>query len=348
MLALSAVKEQVDQALHEQYAAARRRDAASDFHCLELLQAMDDFIARGGKRLRPYLAYLAYAGLGGKDERSIIAAGVSLELLHNFLLIHDDIIDRDTVRYGGPNIEGVYAKKFAGSEYAAKSVALLAGDIAYSLSHDTLSNLPVSAEQRLAMLKALDETVFTVACGELVDSLAGVPGQEPLSFEQIMAVYTNKTALYSVYLPLQIGAVLAGCEESLLKDLKILAVPLGIAYQMRDDYLGLFGNEQQTGKPITGDAREGKQTIYYALARERLNAKEQKQFSERYGNPKLDEEGVAWIRALFQEKGVVEEVELRITALRQESLAMLAAVPFSREVKKELEKLVSYCTERNS
>lgn len=226
----------------------------------------------GGKRFRPRMVMTAYEGLGGEDSEAAAHVGASFELLHTALIVHDDVIDRDFVRRGIPNVSGSYRDiahtaglSIPTAEHRGMSVAVIAGDLALTASFRLMGLAEANAATRARLLDILDDAVFASAAGELIDvdfSLySGVP-----SVEEIVDMERLKTAVYSFEAPLQAGAVLAGAAESVITALGEFGRNIGIAYQIVDDVLGVFGDEHATGKTTIGDIREGKRTALIAYA----------------------------------------------------------------------------------
>jgi len=238
----------------------------------DLLDELSIFMARGGKRLRPLLCLLAHQGYGGSQPEVALKLAASQELLHAYLLIHDDIIDGDLQRWGGPNIEAVYQTHFRhqgldkpAADQAARSWALLAGDICAALSLNVVAVSGLTGPRLQRSLGLLQQTVLRVLSGELDDVAAGLllsSKQHHVQDEHnILSMYGRKTASYSFELPLQLGAIAAGAPWVELQKLSKLAQPLGIAFQLQDDLLDIFGDSAQTGKPVLADIREGKCTV---------------------------------------------------------------------------------------
>ncbi|TLM82250.1 polyprenyl synthetase family protein [Pseudarthrobacter sp. NamE2] len=256
------------------FADAKLRAVSVDPAYLQLWEALERATA-GGKRSRPRLAMLAYRQLGGTDFSSAAALAASYELLHSALLVHDDVIDRDFFRRGIPNVSGHYRNRAlragassAAAEHAGVAAGVLAGDLALSGAYRLLTSLDAPAGVRQRLYDILDTAVFASVGGEVLDielsSTSGMP-----SIADITKTAHQKTAVYSFEAPLQAGAVLARAPEKAVTALTSFGRYAGIAYQVADDVLGVFGNESRTGKTNWGDLREGKRTalLSYAAAR---------------------------------------------------------------------------------
>ena len=226
----------------------------------------------GGKRFRPQMVMTAYSALGGTDFRAAAHAGAAFELLHTALIVHDDVIDRDFVRRGIPNVSGSYRDlaQTAGlsiptAEHRGMSVAVIAGDLALTGAFRLMDQASPNPEIQHQLNELLDRAVFESAAGELIDvdfSLhAGVP-----SIEDVLQMELLKTAVYSFEGPPQAGAILAGASAELITSMSEFGRNVGIAYQVIDDLLGVYGDEASTGKTTLGDLREGKRTALIAFA----------------------------------------------------------------------------------
>ncbi|WP_461188119.1 polyprenyl synthetase family protein [Arthrobacter sp. Z4-13] len=263
--------ELVEDALQRFFADAKLHAVAVNATYLGLWEALERATA-GGKRSRPRLVMLAYRQLGGTDFSSASALAASYELLHSALIIHDDVIDRDFVRRGIPNVSGHYRSRAlrAGeppeaADHAGISAAVLAGDLALSSAYRLLRAIqaPAAVSQRLNGI--LDDAIFSSVGGEVLDIESSRTPQMP-SLEDITKTAHQKTSVYSFEAPLQAGAVLAGAPEPVVTALTAFGRYAGIAYQIADDVLGVFGKESRTGKTNWGDLREGKRTSLLSFA----------------------------------------------------------------------------------
>jgi len=261
----------VESEIERYLAAARLR--ASDYG--EHYVALWDALARassGGKRGRPALVLAAYSGFGGGDLQVALPVAVSFELLHTAFIIHDDVIDRDLTRRGSPNVAGEFTLRAlrhgATPDQAgvwATTAAILAGDLALSEAHRAIATLPVAPRIRGRLLDLLDRAVFVTAAGELAD-VTNTAQQAPVTLTAVLTTLERKTALYSFEAPLQAGAILAGAPPRALDVLSQFGRLVGVAFQLADDVLGVFGDPAVTGKSALSDLREGKLTALIAFA----------------------------------------------------------------------------------
>lgn len=226
----------------------------------------------GGKRFRPRMVFAAYESLGGTDSEAAACIGAAFELLHTALIVHDDVIDRDFVRRGAPNLAGTYRDRaladggsHAAAEHRGISAAVIAGDLALFNAYRLIDRSGVSDVVRGRLVEVMDDALFASAAGELIDVDFSFAPEVP-RVDDILTMERLKTAVYSFECPLQAGAILAGAPEETVSTLGDFGREMGIAYQIVDDLLGVFGTEAETGKTTIGDLREGKRTVLIAYA----------------------------------------------------------------------------------
>jgi geranylgeranyl diphosphate synthase type II len=236
------------------------------------------------------MVFAAYQALGGTDSEAAACVGAAFELLHTALIVHDDVIDHDFVRRGAPNISGSYRERAraagaseADADHSGISAAVIAGDLALFNAYRLIDRSGVDDQTRERLLEVMDDALFASAAGELIDvDFSWMPGVP--SVDDILAMERLKTAVYSFECPLQAGAILAGASEQTVATLADFGRDIGIAYQLVDDLLGVFGVEAETGKTTVGDLREGKRTVLIAFASAQPGWAEQ---SSGFGDPEL-------------------------------------------------------------
>lgn len=343
-LARHDVAERVEKELDRLYDNYYQEAAVIDTHYAQLIRDMHDFIKQGGKRLRSYLTYIGYTGQGGQDTDAIMPVAASQEVLHNFLLIHDDIIDRDETRYHGLNISGRYRRSVAGdcSEEAAvhygRSVALLAGDINHIFAHRLLLDSDFLPRDILSALRWLDTKILEVAGGEFLDVYLAM-GIEPPQQQQLLNVMRYKTAAYSFECPLVLGAILAGADQRVQEAISELAVPLGIAYQLQDDLLGMFGDSEDTGKPSTSDLEEGKHTLLLHYGFQTATQEQTRILKAVLQNPHITQIELHEVQQVLRDTGAYERVQEEIEGLFSKAESALPVV-LNQEAVQALEELM--------
>jgi geranylgeranyl diphosphate synthase type II len=296
---------QVDAVLARFFSLAKKRAAPMGAE-YEQLWADLEANTTGGKRFRPRMVFAAYEALGGTDLEAAACIGAAFELLHTALIVHDDVIDRDFVRRGAPNLAGSYRDRAAAAgatpaaaEHRGISAAVIAGDLALFNAYRLIDRSGVGDVVRGRLVEVMDDALFASAAGELIDVDFSWAPDVPL-VDDILTMERLKTAVYSFECPLQAGAILAGASEETVVTLGDFGREMGIAYQIVDDLLGVFGTEAETGKTTTGDLREGKRTVLIAYA---TSAPGWDDLAELFGSPDLDDDGAARLRAHLTDCG---------------------------------------------
>lgn len=336
----------------EAYLSSKKKAAALISPQYEALwESIATLASAGGKRLRGYMVYLAYitAHPGNKSETWIHAAA-AVELLHLALLIHDDIIDRDLIRYGVQNVSGQQLTHYepllndnSEARHFADSAAILAGDLLIGGAFELLNAVTCSTEARAAMQTYMHEALFRVAGGELLDTETAFVTPSPSALQ----IAEEKTASYSFSSPLLIGASLGGADKQAQATLRKFGTALGIAYQLQDDLLGMFGDESITGKSTDGDLREGKRTYLVEQFFTRANNAEKEAFTRAFGTQHASyDEQLAAKQALI-DSGARQAVENKIAALVGEAEAAVEALNYSEEASAAYYALIELCVKRD-
>lgn len=320
---------------------------------VRLWQSIENLLLSGGKRFRPYMlmaTYQAYHPDGTLSD--IVPAAVAHELIHSAILIHDDIVDRDTIRYGVNNVSGQYNQHYrelisaqGEREHLSLSAALLAGDALIADSHKLLRKTNRPAELVGEAEEILNTAIFEVIGGELLDiEIAFLPKGTILS--ETIAHY--KTASYSFVAPLTTGAILAQAPEQDIDTLKEIALILGIGYQLRDDMLGMFGDEAATGKSNTTDIKEGKRTYLIEAFEQSANERQLERFYEIFHRHDASSEEIQTAKALLIEAGAKAAVESLIEEKRLQAFEKIESLSLSQESKKLYQTLVERCLNREA
>lgn len=271
-------------------------------------------ITRKGKKIRGSLVVLGYKAAGGTDEKAILDASLSIELIHAGLLVHDDIQDRDDIRRGLPTIHKEFSdlgqKARLGKESAHYGLAMgiNAGISAYFLGYDKLleSNFPEERLTKAARITA--DYILRVSHGQALD-VANVLINN-INQEELLNILKYKTAEYTGVLPLLIGASLAGKSDRLyLKALKEYGLSLGWAFQIQDDILGAFGNEETLGKPVGSDFREGKVTLLMLHLAKHGTPEQKRTQQQILGNKKISKEEISLMQQTLRDCGSLEYVK---------------------------------------
>ncbi|MFD6952192.1 polyprenyl synthetase [Nocardiopsis sp. TSRI0078] len=320
----------------------------------ELAPAMDalEAMLSGGKRLRPTFCYWGWRGAGGAagDER-VVRAAASLEFLQACALVHDDVIDNSDTRRGMPATHKRLAKLHADHGWSGDSegfgmgAAILIGDLCLVWSDEMYQASGFPAEVLRDGRPPFDAMRTEVMAGQYLDTLEQVRGTA--TREAALRVMRYKSAKYTVERPLHLGAALAGRHEELAGVYTAYGVPLGIAFQLRDDVLGVFGDPSTTGKPAGDDLREGKRTLVVAETLARAGAADSARFLSLLGAPDLSVESVEWMRSLIEGSGALAVCEEMITEYADEAVAALESPELDPDAREPLRRLVVAATSRS-
>ncbi|MBB5109971.1 polyprenyl synthetase family protein [Streptomyces spectabilis] len=332
-LDLAALRAQVDTVLRD-FLTGKAAAAAVQHLPQEAARALADFLAAGGKRLRPLLCVLGWQAAAGRGPIApIIQVGAALEMFHAFCLIHDDIMDNSASRRGQPTIHRALAARHADGRTQAAAqrlgtgTAILIGDLALTWSGELLYTADLTAAQLSAVLPLVDIMRTEVMYGQYLDLTS--TGHPTDDVERALAIIRYKTAKYTIERPLHIGAALAGASDPFRAALSEFALPIGEAFQMRDDILGVYGNPAQTGKPCLDDLRDGKHTTLVALALRHATPDQRRTLSVLIGDPALGEIAASRIRRLLTDTGAQAAVEQLIQDRWEQAEQVLARAPFS-------------------
>ncbi|MBG0566543.1 polyprenyl synthetase family protein [Actinoplanes aureus] len=346
----------VDIALKEFFAERRAESGELGADFAATVEELESFVLCGGKRIRPAFAWLGWIGAGG-DPREPVATAVlracaAFELLHAAGLIHDDIIDASETRRGRPAAHVTYARRhqargFSGHADAyGTGTAILIGDLALIWA-DVLvraSGLPADAQVRVSPVwsAARSEVMY----GQLLDLIGQASGSEDV--DAALRVNRYKTASYTVERPLQFGAAMAGADPALMAAYGEFGAGVGVAFQLRDDLLGVFGDPAVTGKPSGDDLREGKRTVLFATALERADQRDPDaaEFLRAKIGTDLSDDELARFRAILVDLGAVDHIEGMIALRTDRALAALEASAVTGPAEHQLAEMAIKATQR--
>ena len=315
------LREIVERALFE-FLGERRRSLPD---AEDLLAELERVARSGGKRLRPAFCIWGYRAGGGTDDEAISRAAASLELLHTFAIIHDDVMDRSPVRRGIP---ATYRQLASGSlgrgaDRFGVSAAILAGDLALALAGELWWRAGFDGRAMMDGAAIYHAMRAEVIGGQYLDLLAAARGDA--TPEETRRISVLKSGRYTVERPLLIGAALAEAPAEIRDALAAFGAPLGEAFQLHDDIIGAFGDPLVTGKDADGDLREGKQTLLVALARKAATPEQRATLDELLGSEDLTTEGAERVRAVLRDTGALDEVRDTISSLLAQARAVLHA-----------------------
>lgn len=325
-------------------------DRATDGTVSRLADAIEAFVLGGGKRLRPAFAYWGYRGAGGPDSDQLVSTVAALELVQASALIHDDVMDDSDTRRGGPAVHRRFAALHRSGHWHGDpdgfgtAAAILVGDLCLAWSDELLHTGGLPPEVLARARPVFDQMRTELTVGQYLDVLNQATGDTTVA--RALTVARLKSATYTVERPLQLGAALAGAPPEVVAAYTAYGQPLGEAFQLRDDVLGVFGDPARTGKPAGDDLREGKRTYLVAAAFEAADDATRSVLATHLGDPKLDESGVAQLRQLITDTGALARAERRITELTAAALAALSTAPLDPAATDALTALASAATSR--
>ncbi len=302
----------------------------------DVSRRLADF-SRRGKMIRGGLVALGYLLFRDDPPDAVREAAAAMELLQSSFLVHDDIMDRDLTRRGLPTVFAQYARLgqthgISDSGHFGEAMGICAGDVAFFFAFDLLSRLRLPAADRQRILERSHATVIETCVAQMQDVWFGASDRSrPVAEDEVLAVYHYKTGRYTFTLPLQIGAVIAGQDEAVLTALERIGEHLGMIFQIKDDELGLFGSEEEIGKPVGSDIAAGKKTIFYVYLMEAASGEQRLRAQRMFGAGQATPETVAEVRRLVEELGVRSRAARRVEALAARAREAIAALPGGRE-----------------
>lgn len=296
-----------------------------------------ELVSQGGKRFRPYFAYLLYTGYGGSNKELIMSAGVALELFHAYILMHDDVIDSDTQRYHAPNVIGRYQAVYKTGSIP-QGMGIVAGDIVHTFAYDIILGLAIPIETRLQCLRYFLKGNLDVNLGQQLDTLNIKENIEAYSLKKLEQINHYKSSSYSTMLPGSVGLLLAQGSQSDYKNLQLFAEPLGFLYQLVDDYSDYFTN--QTGfntKDKYRDYRQGKATypLYLLYTQDSRH-----EIFRHFGDKKADSNYLKRVTEVLESAGAKSATEDLIREYADQARVGLSKIEVDPFTRSQLEKLI--------
>ena len=315
-----AIKAQVDSRLVEHLARAKARASGASPSAATIVEAIEALVHRGGKRFRPAMTIVGWSACGGGPAHDpppgVVDVACAWELLQAYFLVHDDWMDGDVTRRGGPAVHVALASMH-GDAHRGAAAAILAGDFASALAHRVLLDAALPAATLHAAAVAFARVHEDVIFGQAIDL-----GLDAANGAEIERMHALKTGSYTVRGPLEVGAILAGASPDPRAALARYAAPIGVAFQLRDDLLGTFGDERETGKPVGGDLRARKRTSLIGEARARCTDRDAARLDGLQCEGKTpSDHDVHWAMELLERCGARAAVERRLDALIAEGVA---------------------------
>ncbi len=295
-------------------------------------------ILANGKRLRPAIMYYSYLAVGGKEKKKILETCVSIELIHAFLLIHDDIMDRDAKRHGLDTINESYRKigkrlfsRKIDPVHFGNSIAIIIGDMLAALGNQVLFNSAFKPDLIIKALCKLQDIIALTVVGQSKDVFMGY--SQKAREKEVLEMYKYKTAKYTIEGPAHLGGILGGATQEALDGFSRLAIPLGIAFQIQDDILGIFGTEKKIGKAVGADIREGKQTLLVVRAFEKGNRKQRKILRNVLGKTDLNNKDIKDFQDIITETGSLDYAKKMASNLIRQGKDEIEKLGIKKEAK---------------
>lgn len=342
--ALTVVLDPIETRLSDVLEGERAKWTAVDPALAEPFEALAELVLVGGKRLRPAFFHWAHVGAGGEPfAPEAVDAGAAIEMLHAFALAHDDIMDASESRRGHPTVHVRFRESHRRQQLPGdpqrygEAVAILVGDLAHVCADRLLA-------YRDPTVSAIwDELRMEVNVGQYLDVLAAARGEA--SDAEARRILEYKTGRYSVQRPLHLGAAIAGSHDRLADDLTRYGRPVGVAFQLRDDILGAFGDTSVTGKPVGDDLREGKPTPLLATARSSATPA-QAEVIRRAGNADLTSDELSQLQQVMVDTGAVAAIESEISSLVDEAMDVLTGLDLEGDAGNALADLAHFVAYR--
>jgi len=319
---------------------ARKREAAGGFRAaVELIDGVGQLVLQGGKRLRPALVYYTYRACGGPSDAQVLPLALATELLHTYLLIHDDIMDHAELRRGLPAAhvrfrQAHQARGFRGdAQDFGRSVAILLGDLAHTWAVELFTGVSLEGGRALELTRCFSTMSEEVIGGQYLELLVAQRGMltpaaatpEALADreQELLRVLRLKSGCYTAVRPIQLGALLAGADEVAIERLARYGSAVGEAFQLQDDLLGMFGDTGTVGKPVGEDLREGKLTFVIHHALGAATPEQRRELGEALGNPELTADEVAGAQRVLLATGARARVTEMIAERLRDARAAL-------------------------
>ena len=298
----------------------------------KLYDAAGHLIVNGGKRLRPYMVIRSCQILGGKSSTAMIAAS-AVEMVHNFTLVHDDIMDNDEMRHGVPTVH----KKFG------MPIAILAGDVLFSKAFQIISESKLSPNANTHLISRLAKACVDVCEGQLLDIKMADEKRIPTAAEYITMIGKKTAALFDVSCAM--GAICATNKPKDISNLSTFGRNLGIAFQITDDLIGVMGDPKVTKKPVGNDLREGKKSLPILMAIKLAKGNEKKIILKAFGNSKISKKDLNRAVEVIRSLGIEEKV--RNQALKYAEKSEKSLTKYKGAAKVELVALLDFVVKRS-
>jgi geranylgeranyl diphosphate synthase type I len=319
-----------------------------------MTEVIRDYNLRGGKRIRPAYVIEGYKAVGGTDTDEIYNASLAAEILEGYLLVHDDIMDKDDLRRGGPTVHRIYREYYqkninenlANATHFGNSMAIIIGDILETMAIDAIANTKFDPTLKAKAIRRYSQVVRYTGYGQALDMLLENMPVEKVKKEDILMVHKLKTSIYTMEGPLHTGGILGGATDEQLKSYTDYAIPLGQAFQIHDDLLGMFGDEKKLGKPATSDLKEGKRTFLIVKALENGTEEQKQKIKQCLGNPNVTIQEVEEIRDIIKTTGSFDYSKNLANELAEQARTAIRNADITTEGKEYMIGIADYMVNR--
>lgn len=347
---LSPYAREIDKFLAHFFRSKIKQSAKITPIAAEMWQKLEDFI-NGGKRIRGGLVKLGYECFKKPDEKKILPVSAAVEITHGAILVHDDIIDLSEFRHNHPTVHKKYEEKYHQEGYTkgnplhyGESMGIVVGIGGYYEAVSLLTQTQFPEKARVAAIRELSRFMTETGYGEALDvDLAYRP---KIKERDILTIHTLKTAQYTIVGPLKMGGFLAGAKERQLKKFADYGIPAGIAFQLQDDILGMFGSEEKLGKPVGDDLKEGKNTLLYTQALKRSNSRQRKRLMSLWGKKDVEVKDLEEAREIIEKTGSLEYSQKLARRLVEKGKKAVPRLTKDKELQEVFLSLADFIIER--
>lgn len=318
----------------------------------EIWQKFEDFIA-GGKRIRGGLVKLGYECFKKPDKFKILPVSAAMEITHGAILVHDDIIDASEFRHNQPTVHKEYEEVYRRKKYAkgnavhyGESMGIVVGIEGYYEAISLLSQTQFPQRNKLAAIRELSHIMTETGYGEALD--VDLAYRSEIKERDVLTIHAFKTARYTLVGPLKIGGILAGAKERQLKRFEDYGIPVGTAFQLQDDILGMFGSEEKTGKPAGDDLKEGKNTLLYTQVLKRGSPRQLRKLMGLWGKKNATLKEIEEARDIIQKTGSLEYSQKLARRLVEKGKKAVPKLTKKKELQEVFSSLADFIVERES
>lgn len=342
----------INRELQKEFESHKQRAEKIHPQGVKVIDYLQDYTMRGGKRVRPALIIAGYKAVGGKETEKVVPASLSIEALQSYLLIHDDIMDEDKLRRGDTTLHKMYEEyheeELPGgrAEKFGENMGIIAGDIANSFAVSQITNSDFDNETKIKALNKFEHIHRHTGYGQVLDVNFNEKSLEEVSEDDVLTVHYLKTSQYTMAGPLELGVIFGKGTKEQREMLKQYGERAGKAFQVYDDMLGLYGDEEKLGKPIDSDLKEGKKTLLMVKAFENGNKEQREKIKKALGNKDITEEEVKEIRKIVKETGSYDYSRKMTVKLAKEAKEALDEEKLDPEIVKFLKGISDYIVTR--